>query len=555
MLSLRSIIGLSFLTLASTAALLCGGYIEQEAQATLRREVGSMLASIADSMADKINGDMRHRASQALLLTQFGTLDNPTRAQSTVDEIVALDPTASWIGVTDASGKVIAGSRNILTGKSIANRPVFLEGRKGLFLGDVHDAVLLASLLPNPTGEPMKFVDVAAPIYGADGAVIGVLAMHYSWTWVRDLAANLLKPVSNHEGMEVIVVAREGTVLLGPPGMIGHPMQFKADPNELGWEERAWPDGKIYLTGYSTGLMGAMVKDLGWTVIVRQPSENALAAVERMRDRLYIGGLFLAALLGGVGWLMAGIITRPLRAITNAADRIRAGDKNAVIPMVGGASETRILSQALGDLISKLITSNNALVASEKALAHMEDIAYQDKVTSLPNRHFFEHYLGLALARAKASDGQLVVLYIDLDGFKPVNDQYGHDAGDEVLWQIGGRFSTGLRQHDLIARIGGDEFAALLPCDGADGHAEGAAVAARLLAAVEQPISIRNGSAKVKVGCSIGVAVWPLDGDDHEMVLKHADEALYEAKRRGKNRAVHYPALVPELALGFPQHD
>jgi diguanylate cyclase (GGDEF)-like protein len=555
MISLRSIIGLSFLTLAGVATLLSSGYIEREAQVTLQREVGSMLASIADSMADKINGDMRHRASQALLLTQFGSLSDPARAQRTVDEIIALDPTASWIGITDAQGTVIAASRGILTGKSIATRPVFTEGRKGLFLGDVHDAVLLASLLPNPTGEPMKFVDVAAPIQEPDGTTIGVLAMHYSWTWVRDLARDLLAPVSNHAGMEVIVMAREGTVLLGPPGMIGQPMNFTASPNELGWEKRYWPDGRIYLTGYSTGALGAVVKDLGWMVIVRQPIEQALAGVKHMRNRLYLGGLLLAALLGGIGWLAAGIITRPLRAITLAADRIRAGDRNAVMPMVGGAMETRILSHALGELISKLVTSNNALVASEKARAHMEDIAYQDKVTSLPNRHFFEHYLGLALARAQASDGQLVVLYIDLDGFKPVNDQYGHDAGDEVLWQVGGRLSTGLRQHDLIARIGGDEFAALLPCDGADGHAEGAAVAARLLAAVEQPISIRNGSATVNIGCSIGIAVWPLDGDDHEMVLKHADEALYEAKRRGKNRAVHYPALVPELALRLPQHD
>ncbi|MQP67778.1 diguanylate cyclase [Niveispirillum sp. SYP-B3756] len=555
MLSLRSIIGLSFLILTATTTTLCGAYMEGEAQTTLRREVGSMLASIADGMADKINGDMRHRASQALLLTQFGGLTDPVHAQRTVDEIVSLDPTASWIGVTDAQGNVIAGSRGVLTGKSIASRPVFTEGSKGLFLGDVHDAVLLASLLPNPTGEPVKFVDVAAPIQGPNGAVVGVLAMHYSWTWVRDLARNLLRPVSNHEGMEVIVVAREGTVLLGPTAMIGHPLAFAPRPGQRGWEERRWPDDHAYLTGYSTGVDGAMVKDLGWTVIVRQPMDKAMQAVQHMRNRVYLVGMLLAALLGGIGWLTAGIITRPLRAITKAAERIRQGDKDAAIPMVGGARETRILSQTLGDLINNLVTSNGALIASEKALAQMEDIAYQDKVTALPNRHFFEHYLGLALARAQATDEQLVALYIDLDGFKPVNDQYGHDAGDAVLWQVGARFSTVLRQNDLIARIGGDEFAALLPCDGADGHAEGAAVAARLLAAVAQPVSIQDGGVTVNVGCSIGIAVWPLDGDDAETLLKHADAALYEAKKRGKNRAVHYPALVSELTLGLPCHD
>ncbi len=83
MLSLRSIIGFSFLILAASTTALCGGYMEREAQATLQQEVGSMLASIADSMADKINGDMRHRASQALLLTQFGTLTSPDSALQT----------------------------------------------------------------------------------------------------------------------------------------------------------------------------------------------------------------------------------------------------------------------------------------------------------------------------------------------------------------------------------------------------------------------------------------------------------------------------------------
>ncbi len=462
---------------------------------------------------------------------------------------MSLDPTASWIGITDAQGTVIAGSQGILTGKSIANRPVFIEGRKGLFLGDVHDAVLLASLLPNSTGEPMKFVDVAAPIHGPDGAIVGVLAVHYSWAWVRDLARNLLRPISNHDGMEVFVVAREGTVLLGPSKMIGHPLAFTPNAGKLGWEKRHWPDGDAYLIGYSTGVEGAMVKDLGWTVIVRQPAKLAMQAVEHMRNRVYLVGLLLAGLLGAIGWLAAGVITRPLRAITCAAERIRHGHKDAAIPMVGGARETRILSQTLGDLINNLMTSDSALTASEKALAQMEDIAYQDKVTALPNRHFFEHYLGLALPHTHAAKEQLVALYIDLDGFKPVNDQHGHDAGDEVLWQVGARFSAVLRQNDLIARIGGDEFAALLPCEGVDGHAEGAAVAARLLAAMEQPISIRDGTVTVKVGCSIGIAVYPLDGENGETVLKHADAALYEAKKRGKNRAVHYPALVSELTL------
>lgn len=131
----------------------------------------------------------------------------------------------------------------------------------------------------------------------------------------------------------------------------------------------------------------------------------------------------------------------------------------------------------------------------------------------------------------------MVILYLDLDGFKPVNDQMGHDAGDEVLRQVGLRLASSLRQEDVVARIGGDEFACILVVSEEEAHLP-REVAGRLIAAVNEPMLVAERT--VRVGCTIGAACWPQDGDEPRDVLRLADAALYAAKRQGKNRVAFH---------------
>jgi diguanylate cyclase (GGDEF)-like protein len=162
----------------------------------------------------------------------------------------------------------------------------------------------------------------------------------------------------------------------------------------------------------------------------------------------------------------------------------------------------------------------------------LETIAYHDILTGLPNRMLVADRLNQALAHTERSGGMLVVGYLDLDDFKPINDNFGHEAGDKVLIEIARRMQDVVRVNDTIGRIGGDEFVLLLT--NLDNLEEYHAVLQRIIEVINQPIMLDEAN-EVKVGASIGITVFPLDIDDSDILLRHADQAMYQAKQSGRN--------------------
>ncbi|WP_283745453.1 GGDEF domain-containing phosphodiesterase [Sideroxydans sp. CL21] len=171
----------------------------------------------------------------------------------------------------------------------------------------------------------------------------------------------------------------------------------------------------------------------------------------------------------------------------------------------------------------------------EKQLEH---IAHFDALTGIPNRLLLADRLQQALAHSKREGSILAVCYLDLDGFKFVNDTMGHEAGDKVLIEVTKRIKGSIREDDTVARLGGDEFAVLLL--GLHAAEECSASLNRLLEAISQPIEIRN--KLFEVSASIGVATYPGDDHDADTLLRHADQAMYTAKQSGKNRYYLYDA-------------
>ncbi|WP_374603707.1 diguanylate cyclase domain-containing protein [Arenimonas sp.] len=155
-------------------------------------------------------------------------------------------------------------------------------------------------------------------------------------------------------------------------------------------------------------------------------------------------------------------------------------------------------------------------------------LAGRDALTNLPNRRLALHNLGRMIARGRRGDTRFALLSFDLDGFKPVNDTYGHAAGDLLLAEIGSRLSDSVRPGDLVARMGGDEFLVIVAIQNGDDEAWLRSVAARVQAAISRPVAIDGHW--VVVGASIGIARFPEDGDDSESLLRRADEAMYRAK-------------------------
>ena len=185
------------------------------------------------------------------------------------------------------------------------------------------------------------------------------------------------------------------------------------------------------------------------------------------------------------------------------------------------------------------------VTARRQAEAELAFRALHDPLTGLPNRHLFFDHLRLALDQLRRQPGALAVCYLDLDRFKEVNDGFGHDAGDQVLTEVGRRLARTIRTVDTVSRLAGDEFAIICPAIEHDHDAAG--IADRILTALDEPITI--GGARLHVGASIGITVTRSPTTGPDQLLRHADAAIYQAKRRGRHRWELYNDAVQHSAL------
>jgi diguanylate cyclase (GGDEF)-like protein len=175
---------------------------------------------------------------------------------------------------------------------------------------------------------------------------------------------------------------------------------------------------------------------------------------------------------------------------------------------------------------------------------HIRQLAYTDKLTGLASRAYFYKHMVDVIKAAERRDERFALVYLDLDGFKDVNDSLGHDTGDELLKVIGGRLQTVLRGIDFVARLSGDEFCILV--DNVNDQYVAADVANRCLTEINQPVVLKN--RELRPRCSIGIAHFPEDGEDLQTLLKAADSAMYAAKAAGRHRYAFYqPELTAQV--------
>ena len=203
---------------------------------------------------------------------------------------------------------------------------------------------------------------------------------------------------------------------------------------------------------------------------------------------------------------------------------------------IEGLEVFTILSHQLALCIAnaRLTEGLEATVAElTRARTEMEQLAFFDPLTGLPNRRLYLDRLGQALRMCLRQQQQIAVLYLDVDNFKPINDTLGHDAGDEVLCILAERMRACVRDQDTVARFGGDEFAMLLYQ--ISGIEAARIVVEKILAAIRQPLVIVGRPLNATV--SIGVALAPQHGTRAETLLKNADAALYRAKKEGRNES------------------
>lgn len=244
-----------------------------------------------------------------------------------------------------------------------------------------------------------------------------------------------------------------------------------------------------------------------------------------------------AADVSGADWdtLFAAVCARLSEmARESAVQTLRVGLQECVETMTGlhlslGHERTRNhkLELELFDARTALAQARVELVGSRTEERRSRRLALHDDLTLLPNRSFFGEWLEQTLLRAVPLQQTFAVLYLDLDGFKPINDSHGHGVGDELLRIVASRLARAVRAEDVVSRLGGDEFACLL--SNLPGREQLGLLAGKLFDAVAAPVKI--GALELTVRPSIGIAMCPADGDSADTLLRNADAAMYHAKR------------------------
>lgn len=544
----------------------------------LRKSTGQNLEEIAIQFRDKIDLDLSERYSDFKVVSAFVTpLLEKGRVAEVAPVIDSLQDNFSsyaWIGLVSPEGIVIESNEGLLRGVDVSQQLWFGQALKQPYMGDAHDAILLADKLYNPTSLPLRFLDMALPLRSEEGTLLGVLGAHLYLDWVANMGQSLMTPLRKRLNAEFIVADQSGVVLIGPVGSSRQQLpdalieQIKAVDSGYLTTKLAFNDtsaeSQDYLVGF-TRLQGTgQYESFNWLVLVRKPAAEAFVTARELQKSLIFVGLLVAPILLLFISFAARWTTRPLLSITLEASQLDPEKPDTLFRLREDYAEVKTLSSVLRDLIHRLAGKTKELnelnAHLEQRVAdrtqelnqvnrQLETTARTDSLTGLNNRgHYFE--LGAAaLKKATRSNSPVAVIMFDADHFKKVNDTYGHSAGDQALVCLAQMALQALRDTDILARVGGEEFAILLENTTEQAAAE---VAERLRASIETtPLVLKEDELVLTV--SVGVAcLIPGQSDQLDTLLALADKALYAAKAAGRNRVCCYSEITSVMGRPGP---
>lgn len=372
--SLKARLGLAIAGIALIFSILVSSIVGALTSDRLEANIGKSLADLAYQMTDKLDRGMFERYRDIQILATLDSIKNPFTPASTkrelLEKVQSSYPDYAWIGLTDQQGKVLVSTGKLLEGKDVSKRPWFEKAQTSNYIGDVHPAKLLGKIIPNPTGEPLRLVDVAAPVSDDKDNVQGVLGAHLNWTWAREVQKSLLQAVEKDNSVEVLILGNDRTVLLGAPELESQQLDLKsvkaASAAQNGYQVETWSNGKSYLTGFAQSKGYRNYPGLGWLVLVRQKRDIAFAPVRQLQQQILIYTITLGVVLAILGWIVADSFVKPMQRIATAADRIRRGDTTTKIPILRGKDELAILSKSLSKLVHSLTQKEQELQASEQ---------------------------------------------------------------------------------------------------------------------------------------------------------------------------------------------
>jgi len=384
---------------------------------------------------------------------------------------------------------------------------------------------------------------LATPVAGPDGRVIAVLVANVDLQSVfkRLLGAmptNYQVFMSNHRGDFLVHPDRskvfgfdDGRRILMQDAFPAVRPLFGGQSNEAVADGGIDPEPGRQLSAFVRVALGPVQDSPRFVVLgLAQPSAQVVAQIDRLRWYTVLVMSLGALLAGMLAVLLARLVTQPLTHMITAMQQF-AQDQTVTRLDQRRADEVGVLAASLNQMQDTLVTTLQELNASRDAIA---ELAQHDALTGLPTRALFEDRLTQALAQAVREGGALALMFVDLDGFKPVNDTYGHQVGDDMLKWVARQMQESVRKMDTVARMGGDEFVVLLPT--VQSAPDAMTVADKVCQALRQNAGTLGHN--ITLSGSIGVALYPQHALDMNALIRCADQAMYQAKNAGGNQVV-----------------
>ncbi|MBD2105722.1 diguanylate cyclase [Nodosilinea sp. FACHB-13] len=589
--SFRRRLGAAIATTILIFSVLLACIVGDISQRQIQADRGELMAQMAYQLAGALDRDMFIYYQEIQTLASLEEMRSPQRPtaqkQMLLDRMQEAFSDFAWIGLTDSRGIVMASTHGLLTGANVSKRPWFIEGRTRPNVQDVHSAKLLTALVPNPSSDPLRLVDVTAPVVDNTGTLVGVLGGHLYWQWATALRDNLLQPLKDYKQVEIQILSSTGDVLLGPgrssddisaPVNLSGLKSFQAaQQGETEAMIEPWLDNAPTLTGYAQTQGYRSYPGLGWVVLVHQPTQEAFAAARSLKHSICLWGLALGVLGGALSWYIAGQMVKPVMAIAHTAEGLRTGTTRAPMPVFSGQDEIAQLSRSVGQLFANLdqqttllqqfnadleaqIAARTASLnqtnhrlqqeievrsqteqALQNANQELQRLTLVDGLTGIANRRHFDQYLEQEWRRSVRDRLPLSLILLDVDYFKLYNDHYGHQSGDACLCQIAQAIAIPPRRAtDLPVRYGGEEFAVILP----NTDRAGAIYLAETLRQAVKALHLPHAKSAVGpwVTISLGVATClPSATLNPINLIRTADGLLYQAKQQGRDRLVANP--------------
>jgi diguanylate cyclase (GGDEF)-like protein len=265
------------------------------------------------------------------------------------------------------------------------------------------------------------------------------------------------------------------------------------------------------------------------------PLDIVLKGTDRLAKNSVRIVLAFSVLAIALSVLLAFVFVRPLKYLVESVQRFSMTRELSPV-RIRRRDELGLLARSIAQMQEHLLAHLNELNMRKDV---MEYKARHDVLTGAPNREMFFDLLRFSISSARRNGTQLAVLFVDLDHFKAINDNYGHAAGDAVLIAVVQRMTSVIRESDALARLSGDEFAVMIQL--AEDKARVEFVAQKIIDALREPIAF--GKVMLKVSASVGISIFPKDGDSPEELLHNADAAMYNSKRKGRGVFCFYSGM------------